>query len=435
MRETDMSGNQQRPGSRLSRPEVHVWRTSSPLPDVSEVEELSFTTLAEALVDDEKASNKSQAARKDPYAEAFILHLPYIAQGFEEQTWGNELIELLERRNVPDRVIRRLFSKFEQGCCYFIQPGDGFIGDDRPTTFADGEYRYQFVTWTQMLTHQYSPNAVKNLPTLHDNWGLFSLNSHERGQFHILSSSRRQNIMLASQQMVLSLQSLSWLVIVLLDPWKGQHFSTRALEPAMLARLVSVVREQISRHPSKLLTVAIESLFTLILGEDLMVLKEIDQAIWEIDRSMECNDKAREAIQYWRRNMGCWRAHLHWLQGSLTEVSSALKSVQSLSPIASDLRSFSHGNEPICQGRNSQTCYQELRLKHETTLAHCESTFTALMATMSIIESEKAINEAEEVTKLTHLAFIFIPLTYVASIFGMNLAVSECYEAEVRARV
>src|SRR5438552_3121441 len=44
-----------------------------------------------------------------------------------------------------------------------------------------------------------------------------------------------------------------------------------------------------------------------------------------------------------------------------------------------------------------------------------------LMNRAMIAESQKAINQAQEVTKLTRLAFIFIPISFTASFFGMNL--------------
>jgi hypothetical protein len=40
------------------------------------------------------------------------------------------------------------------------------------------------------------------------------------------------------------------------------------------------------------------------------------------------------------------------------------------------------------------------------------------------VESQKAIVQAETVSKLTGLAFFFIPLTLAASLFGMNIVVS-----------
>jgi Mg2+ and Co2+ transporter CorA len=40
---------------------------------------------------------------------------------------------------------------------------------------------------------------------------------------------------------------------------------------------------------------------------------------------------------------------------------------------------------------------------------------------LSIEESQRSIREAASVKRLTQLAFVFIPLTFATSIFGMNL--------------
>lgn len=53
-----------------------------------------------------------------------------------------------------------------------------------------------------------------------------------------------------------------------------------------------------------------------------------------------------------------------------------------------------------------------------------ETTFQALMSSINIVESERAIREAESISKLTQLAFFFIPLSLVAGVFGMNINVS-----------
>ncbi|KAK6522469.1 hypothetical protein TWF281_003030 [Arthrobotrys megalospora] len=50
-----------------------------------------------------------------------------------------------------------------------------------------------------------------------------------------------------------------------------------------------------------------------------------------------------------------------------------------------------------------------------------DSDHQALMSSISIVESERAIAEAEVVSKLTQLAFFFIPLSLVAAVFGMNI--------------
>jgi len=53
-----------------------------------------------------------------------------------------------------------------------------------------------------------------------------------------------------------------------------------------------------------------------------------------------------------------------------------------------------------------------------------KGTYQAFMSAMSILENERAIAQAEVVTRLTNLAFFFIPLSFVAGVFGMNITVS-----------
>lgn len=46
----------------------------------------------------------------------------------------------------------------------------------------------------------------------------------------------------------------------------------------------------------------------------------------------------------------------------------------------------------------------------------------AIIGEMAIEESKKSIQEALAVKRLTQLAFVFIPLSYVSSVFGMNIS-------------
>lgn len=57
-----------------------------------------------------------------------------------------------------------------------------------------------------------------------------------------------------------------------------------------------------------------------------------------------------------------------------------------------------------------------------------------LMSSMAIAESQKALQEAENVGKLTQLAFFFIPLTFVAGLFGMNIVASSEMTGRTRCR-
>jgi CorA-like Mg2+ transporter protein len=64
--------------------------------------------------------------------------------------------------------------------------------------------------------------------------------------------------------------------------------------------------------------------------------------------------------------------------------------------------------------------YKDLLRRAEDLYDRCNKGTQIMMSNASIRESQKAIVQAEEVTKLTRLAFIFIPLSFLCSFFGMN---------------
>jgi hypothetical protein len=70
---------------------------------------------------------------------------------------------------------------------------------------------------------------------------------------------------------------------------------------------------------------------------------------------------------------------------------------------------------------------QDLLLDYEHLLRRAESLATQCLAGMNIImnsamlkEARKSITQAEVITRLTYLAFFFVPLSFTASLFGMN---------------
>lgn len=63
----------------------------------------------------------------------------------------------------------------------------------------------------------------------------------------------------------------------------------------------------------------------------------------------------------------------------------------------------------------------ELANRTDDLITRVEKAHQALRAELSILESKRGIAEAEGVAKLTELAFIFIPLTFSASLFSMQV--------------
>jgi hypothetical protein len=56
----------------------------------------------------------------------------------------------------------------------------------------------------------------------------------------------------------------------------------------------------------------------------------------------------------------------------------------------------------------------------ENILRDCSEGITVFAHVASIHESEKAIQESRDVTRLTRLATVFVPLSFMTSVFGMN---------------
>jgi hypothetical protein len=52
---------------------------------------------------------------------------------------------------------------------------------------------------------------------------------------------------------------------------------------------------------------------------------------------------------------------------------------------------------------------------------HVDRTYNALRTELQIADTRKSIEEAESVAKLTELAFVFIPLTFAAGLFSMQI--------------
>lgn len=66
--------------------------------------------------------------------------------------------------------------------------------------------------------------------------------------------------------------------------------------------------------------------------------------------------------------------------------------------------------------------YKGLLTRCQLLSQQCESASNILQSAMALLESQKSIKQTEEVNKLTKLAFIFIPVSLISSIFGMNIS-------------
>jgi len=71
--------------------------------------------------------------------------------------------------------------------------------------------------------------------------------------------------------------------------------------------------------------------------------------------------------------------------------------------------------------RRLLTDFEALRVEAESLSKRCSESISIAMSTISILDSQKSLAEARRVQFITYLAFIFIPMTFIATCFGMNI--------------
>jgi Mg2+ and Co2+ transporter CorA len=150
------------------------------------------------------------------------------------------------------------------------------------------------------------------------------------------------------------------------------------------------------------------------------VLTEIGFLLIRIEEDLCSKSLSRSDVDDWRVVLGKWRAHLHTINGWCTRYIHNVKVLgindeQRLKTTSADALNDAQKE----QRRRLEVVIQEMerfQLRIKVVLEHVESTFTALIGTMQI-------TQAGQVGKITLLAFFFLPLTLVVSVFSMNLAV------------
>jgi hypothetical protein len=114
-----------------------------------------------------------------------------------------------------------------------------------------------------------------------------------------------------------------------------------------------------------------------------------------------------------QRRVTFWRALLHRLNFNLGELDQ-------------NLRAFVRFiNEPEAHTSRAPLPSEKLAEDTRFTLGNCmdliDRSSHSLLAEMQIVDSRRSIAEAESVSKLTELAFVFVPLSFVASLFSMQV--------------
>ena len=138
----------------------------------------------------------------------------------------------------------------------------------------------------------------------------------------------------------------------------------------------------------------------------------MDYALTEIGESILVDSLIQRNIDRWRILLNRYDVELRQIEASLQNLSDYLLSTGNVR-----LNDTNAKLETSILGRLSSTLTERISDVRQRT----ERVNTSLMTTMSLMENKRGIAEAESVTKLTELAFFFIPLTFSASIFSMQV--------------
>ncbi|KAL1839374.1 hypothetical protein VTJ49DRAFT_1609 [Mycothermus thermophilus] len=108
-------------------------------------------------------------------------------------------------------------------------------------------------------------------------------------------------------------------------------------------------------------------------------------------------------------HLGRWRDSLLRLLTELPELAKSLRR----------FFTFPYEGRPIPQPLSAglMDLEAEIRAMEE----RCERAQQSLRSDLSLVESKRGILEAESVSRLTKLAFVFIPLTFAAGLFSMQV--------------
>ena len=152
-------------------------------------------------------------------------------------------------------------------------------------------------------------------------------------------------------------------------------------------------------------------LFAIIQNDTMNILRHMSLALQEIARHMLDDTLIQQRLVHWRVLLERFGNELQQLEDSLRQFANFISS-----------SGPSHENNEKSPDRldfHPEKLLEESITQINSLRQRTTRTQKSLMANMSIVESKRGIAEAESVTKLTELAFFFIPLTFSASIFSM----------------
>jgi len=180
-------------------------------------------------------------------------------------------------------------------------------------------------------------------------------------------------------------------------------------------------------------------LFQIIERDSYVLLAMITHSLQDIHNEMLLKETIEQRLEDWQELFVVYREQILSTRACISNLVNNLETLSARTehtdPCAQNFtRHAGHRSQIIYDRTISNAAKKFPRLygqllclleQADSVYLEIQETSTTLMSTMSIIESGRAIEEAEGVSKLTELAFFFIPLGFSASIFGMQVKVAK----------
>lgn len=214
-----------------------------------------------------------------------------------------------------------------------------------------------------------------------------------------------------------------WLEEVILQPWKfpvdivGQGLiecfkSSKSSRQRFKDVLNDPLKQEaLSQH---IQYNARDAVLRFMIRDHSQVMYDVRELLDFIDEYMSNDQFLRASIQHWRGLFGQWRRNT---ANDLDYLAYILRILRLEASHVADTVTTAKRPPPIAE-------FERLSVDVNMLKDRAGSTFQAIMAKMGIVESQKAIVQAETISKLTNLAFFFIPLTLCSTVLGMNIKVS-----------
>jgi CorA-like Mg2+ transporter protein len=163
---------------------------------------------------------------------------------------------------------------------------------------------------------------------------------------------------------------------------------------------------------------AIVPLVEIIVYDSLSLCKLISEVLDEIRQDMVDETKLEERLVLWRQFLRRCQRELSELQRCIYHFCNVIHSAD---PIAPGNFTEDSSHLPFTGTSDDFRTINDV-LKRIGHLGQQAGTVSNMLTSnMSLLESKRSIAEAKSITKLTELAFLFIPLTFSATLFGMQV--------------